>query len=123
MKITLENQEYEIDIKGAKELGLCKVVHKPITSFKVGDVFHAPSHRRAMIIEVNWCHNGNRRADQRYNLAGINGLHLFSNFDSKFKELPTYDEMLDYLNEGQFVLIGNINDQVATAINNLSSPF
>lgn len=123
MKITLENQEYEIDIERAKQLGLCKEVRKQITSFKVGDVLQAPSHRRSVITAVNWCYSGDQEKSQRYNLAGIHGLNLFSNFGSDLEKLPTYEGMLEYLNSQQFVLIGNINDEVATAINNLSSPF
>lgn len=123
MKITLENQEYEIDIERAKQLGLCKEARKQITSFKVGDVFHAPSHSRIVITAVNWCYSGERNINQQYNIVGSYGLNLFSNFGSDFEKLPTYEGMLEYLNSQQFVLIGNINDKVHAAINDMSSPF
>ena len=122
MKITLENKEYEIDIERAKQLGLCKKVHEQITSFKVGDVFHAPGHSRIVITAANWCYSSDKN-NRRYNIAGSCGLNLFSNFGSDLEKLPTYEKMLNYLNNQQFVLIGNINSEMATAINNLSSPF
>jgi hypothetical protein len=119
MKITIENQDYEIDTKRAKELGLCKEVRKQITSFNIGDVFDAPGCRRIVIIAVNWTCTG----EKVYNIVGASGLNLFSNFGSKLDKLSTYNKMLDYLNNYKYVLIGNINDAVRKVINNLSSPF
>ena len=102
-------KEYEIDITRAQELGICKEVAKPIKRFQVGDIFKSPSSSPVMIIQSNWTYNG----DNSYNLAGLNGLNLFSNFMNPQNKYY----VLDYLNSGGYKFVKNINEEIHNLIN------
>lgn len=104
MKIEFENNEYEIDVKRAIELGICKKARKEITEFRVGDVFDCFG---ARVLIVEHMHGGDQ-----YNIAGLNGLKLYSDFD----EPLTYSEMLEFLNEADYKFVANINDKIAELI-------
>jgi hypothetical protein len=114
MKITIENQDYEIDIKRAKELGLCKEVRKEITDINAGDVFEAPCGERVLIVEAKY---GSKSSGSKlYNIAGLDGLELFSDFGSK---PHYYKETMKWLNRGEWTFIANINLDVKELIKNV----
>ena len=113
MKITIENQDYEIDIKRAKELGLCKEVRKEITDINAGDVFEAPWGERVLIVEA--VYGGKSFGTKRYNIAG-HGLELFSYFGSKPHD---YKETMEWLNKYKYTFIANINLDVKELIKNV----
>ena len=103
MKIEFENNEYEIDVERAIELGICKKVQN-VLSFRVGDVFEARG-GRVLIVEHMY-------GSDQYNIAGLDGLKLYSDFD----EPLTSSEMLEYLNESDYKFVANINDKIAELI-------
>jgi hypothetical protein len=107
MKIEFENNQYEIDVKRAIELGICKKVRKEITDFNVGDVFEGKSGVRVLIIQSKFFSDA-------YNIAGICGVSLFSNF----AEPLSAKQMFDYLNENGYEFVDNINEQIHDLIAN-----
>ena len=106
MKIEFENNEYQIDVKRAIELGICKKARKEITDFSVGDVFEE-SDTRVLIIQPLYWVDG-------YNVAGLNGVLPYSDFD----EPLTYEEMINFLNKDEYEFVANINDQIHKLIVN-----
>jgi hypothetical protein len=117
MKINIEGKEYEIDINRAKELGLCKETHKKITDFSAGDVFESKSGTRILIIETSY-------SNTKYNIAGRNGLYLYSNFNEtpfnreQMLEYLNGEQMLEYLNDDRkYKFIKNINSDIDALIN------
>jgi hypothetical protein len=105
MKIEFEDNEYEIDVERAIELGICKKARKEITEFRVGDVFENSFDCRLLIVE-------HMQGGVKYNIAGLNGLILYSDFD----EPLTHSEMLEFLNDGEYKFVANINDKIAAMI-------
>jgi hypothetical protein len=103
MKITIKEKEFEIDIERAKELGICKEVKK-INEIKAGDVFEG-SRARVVIFQPIY-------GIEEFIIVGIDGLQPFSNFH----ELQTRYEMTEFLSEGDYTFIANINDQILELI-------
>jgi len=100
MKITIKEKEFEIDIERAKELGICKEVNK-IKEIKAGDVFESVGGTRVMIIQPI-------SEIEEFNIVGFDGLEPYSDFS----ELQTRYEMTEFLVEGNYTFIANINDQI-----------
>lgn len=107
MKITIEDNEYEIDVERAIELGICKKARKEITNFNVGDVFEGQAGVRVLIIQSKFF------ADE-YNIAGICGVLLYSDFAKPLSA----KQMIDYLNENGYEFVDNINEQIHDLIAN-----
>jgi len=108
MKIEIEGKEYEIDINRAKELGICKETPKKITDFSVGDVFESKDYLRILIVHSSY-------SKTKYNIAGLNGLRLYSDFGEN--PIGT-EQMLEYLNNHQtYKFIKNINSDIDSLIN------
>lgn len=104
MKIEIEGKEYEIDISRAKELGICK--ETKITDFSVADVFENKNGSRILIVQSSY-------SFAKYNIAGLSGLYLFSNFDEPLSR----EQMLLFLNNREYKFIKNINSDIETLIN------
>jgi hypothetical protein len=115
IKVTIEGEEYNIDIEKAKELGVLKVpkVDTTIKSFQVGDVFSL-GFDPILIVQNGWPLIS---AEQRYNIAGLDGLFLYSDFGSKGLSVK---EMLDYLNKGDdgfgYKFVKNVNSEIETLL-------
>ena len=116
MKITIEDKDYEIDIQRAKELGICKEVRKPISSFMVGDVFTSRSGERILILQAAFAEPYAVACTERYNIAGIDGLCLFPDFRDSEGRTATKDELLKFLNKNQWTFASNINNKVKELI-------
>jgi len=114
LKVTIEGEEYNIDIEKAKELGVLKVpkVDTTIKSFQVGDVF---STRSGTILIVQ---NGFSK-DPRYNIAGLDGLFLYSTIGG---EGLSRTEMLKFLNRNfkgfGYKFVKNVNSEIETLLRN-----
>lgn len=111
IKVTIEGEEYLIDIDKAKELGVLKE-DKTIKDFKVGDVFAwADNGCALLIVENGFQHN----KPQKYNIAGLNGLYVYSSFKT---EGATREQMLKYLNTPVYGLryVKNINSEIKTLL-------
>jgi len=104
MKIKIENEQYEIDVNRAIELGICKKV-RDILDIRVGDVFVDDCGTRLLIVESAY-------NSSRYNIAGLYGLDFYGDFD----EPQTINEMLDFLNDKGYKFVANINDEISELI-------
>ena len=110
MVIKIEGKEFEIDIERAKGLGICKEVKK-VKDIKAGDVFEQFSgflfRQRVMLIQPIYGFG-------EFNIVGLNGLLPYSDFNA----LMSREDMIEFLNEGGFKFIANINDQINELIKN-----
>lgn len=117
MKVTIEGKEYEIDIEKAKELGVLKE-DATIKDFKVGDVFVPASGGYKIIIVQNGFACSSE--EQKYNIAGLYGFEIYSDFGSQGLNKT---EMLAWLNEswnGEHAkFIKNINNDIEELLSNL----
>ncbi len=105
MKIEIEGKKYEIDVERAKELGICKEVQK-IKDIKAGDVFEDCGTRVLLIQPIY--------GFGEFNIAGLNGLLPYSDLNA----LLSREDMIEFLNEGGFKFVKNINDQINELIKN-----
>lgn len=116
MKVTIEGKEYEIDIEKAKELGVVK--ENTIKDFEVGDVFSLPWYGDNIIIVQNGYVSSSK--EQKYNIAGLDGLGLYSDFGSQGLNKT---EMLAWLNKSNNGMhakfIKNINNDIQKLLSNL----
>jgi hypothetical protein len=114
MKVTLEGKEYEIDLEKAKELGVIKEDNS-IKDFEVGDVFSS-GFNPILIVQNGW---PDASKEKRYNIAGLDGMHLYSDFGNKG---ASKQEMLNYLNYGRrgedLQFIKNVNSEIDTLLRN-----
>ena len=112
IKVTIEGEEYNIDIEKAKELGVLKE-DKTIKDFQVGDVF-STGFDPILIVQNGWPITSK---EQRYNIAGLDGLFLYSNFGDKGL---SKEEMLKYLNKGDdgfgYKFVKNVNSEIETLL-------
>jgi hypothetical protein len=92
--------------KEAKEIGICKEVQK-IKDIKAGDVFDTRFGGRIMLIQPIYGFG-------EFNIAGLNGLLPYRDFNA----LLSREDMIEFLNEGGFKFIANINDQINDLIKN-----
>lgn len=102
MKFEHEGKEYEIDLTKAKELGLCKEILKEIKNVQAGDVFKNAFGTKILIVEAIY-------KNTSYNIAGLCGLRLFSDFRVSPK---SKSELLEWLNHKKYVFVKNINDEI-----------
>ena len=112
MKITIEGINYEINMQKAKELGICTEIHKPIKDFNVGDVFERASDGSKLRILISQSVFASKR-EGKYNIAGLYGLQLFSDFDDRY---ISRKELLKWLNERNYKFVKNINKQISNLI-------
>lgn len=114
MKVTLEGKEYEIDIEKAKELGVIKEDNS-IKDFEVGDVFSS-GFNPILIVQNGW---PDASKEKRYNIAGLDGLYLYSDMGNKG---VGKQEMLDWLNDREryegLQFIKNVNSEIDTLLRN-----
>jgi len=113
IKVTLEGEDFYIDIEQAQKLGLLK--DKPtIKEFFVGDVFSS-GFDPILIVQNGWPSDTSK--EQRYNIAGLDGLFLYSDFGS---EGLSRTEMLKYLNKGDdgfgYKFVKNVNSEIETLL-------
>jgi hypothetical protein len=124
-KITIEGKEYTVDIAKAKELGVLKE-DTTIKDFKVGDVFLRPCGSKLIIVENGYAFFSK---EQRYNIAGLYGLELYSDIGSQGLNKT---EMLAWLNKTEMLawlnkscngnhtkFIKNINDDIQKLLESL----
>ena len=117
LNIVIANKNYELDVDDARANGVLTPV---ITEFSVGDVFKSKSDSPHIITKPIYTYS-NEEDDPTscYGLLGLRGLEAFSNY----KELFTKPGLLRFLNEGNYVIIGNINNLVANEVARLSNEF
>ena len=118
MKVTFEGKEYTIDLEKAKELGVLKEPNT-IKDIKVGDVFLTGLQTWVMIVENGYSYNQDGK-ESRWNIAGLNGLRVYSDFGH---EGLTKTEMLKWLNDCYFGkgarFIKNLNADIDKLIKDL----
>ena len=106
IKVTIEGEDFYIDIEQAQKLGLLK--DKPsIKDFKVGDLFKTEGGGYIIIVPCGY----NNLSNERYSLGGLHGFDIFSNFG---KEGVTKKQILAYLNQSSVnaKYVKNVNKDV-----------
>jgi hypothetical protein len=81
-----------------------KLTCKPITDFKIGDIFIYGTLGSVIVPDTY-------KENTTYSIAGLNGLKRYSNAQNLTKQ-----EMLDYLNDCKQIYITNINDKINKTI-------
>ena len=116
-KITIEGKEYTVDIAKAKELGVLKE-DATIKDFKVGDVFSLPWYGDNIIIVQNGYVSSSK--EQKYNIAGLDGLGIYPDFGSQGLNKTEMLAWLNKSNNGKHVkFIKNINNDIQKLLNSL----
>jgi len=107
--VTINGQDFTIDLDKAKQLGLLQEC-QPIADLAVGDVFESEGGLvRVLIIDAFYDGSDNIN---RYQIAGLNGLEPYSDFE----ELLSMSDMLDWLNDRKYKFVKNINDEIQKLI-------
>ena len=99
-KISIDGEEYTLDVKHALVSGVLKPTIKLITDISVGDVFGCQSAPNFIIILKTY--------NNKWFMGGSNGLYSYSNFaDGVSKQT-----IIDYLNSRKREFIKNINEDL-----------
>jgi hypothetical protein len=99
-EIEINGEKYEIDLEKAESMGVIKKLRTPITEVKVGDLFYSVGADNIVIIQKHL------RGDEFY-LTGLDD----ALFNWNVPAMSRY-EMVQWLNDGHRVWVGNINNQV-----------
>jgi len=114
IKVTIEGKDFTINLEKAKSLGLLEE-DTTIKEFFVGDVFSS-GFNPILIVQNGW---PDTSKDPRYNIAGLDGLFLYSDIGS---EGASKEEMLKYLNKGDdgfgYKFVKNVNSEIETLLRN-----
>jgi len=112
IKVTIEDKDFTINLEKAKSLGLLEE-DRSIKEFFVGDVFSS-GFNPILIVQNGW---PDTSKEQRYNIAGLDGLFLYSDFGSKG---ASKEEMLTYLNGVcGLKFVKNVNSEIETLMKKL----
>ncbi len=112
-KLTLNNKEYTVNFDKLLSLGVIEDYEEETANFheiefvKGGDVYECPpGNMRVLIVPCDVESN-------TFQIAGLNGLKPFSDF-----EKPVSSEtILEFLNDGEYRFVKNINSKVEELIN------
>lgn len=115
--LTLNNKEYKVDLNKLIQLGVIEDLDteteedldNTIEFFEVGDVFRS-EFVSVLILETN-CPYGDE--ERLYQIAGLDGLRVYSDFS----EPVGFNAILEFLNDGEYEFVKNINADVAKLIN------
>jgi hypothetical protein len=107
--LSIDDKEYIINIDKAIELGIAKLKKEKIENFQAGDVFEDDGCRVMIIDAYCDCYE----VENRYQIAGFYGAEVFSDFD----KLLSREEMINHLNEREYVFVRNINAEIEKIIN------
>lgn len=115
--LTLNNKEYKVDLNKLIQLGVVEDLDasteedldNTIEFFEVGDVFRN-EYVTVLILETISPYGDE---ECLYQLAGLNGLRVYSDFQSPVG----FNTVLEFLNDGEYEFVKNINADVAKLIN------
>lgn len=118
MKATLHanNKKYKVDLNKLIQLGVIGVIEdcdeeiksdQKIQDFETGDVFENGS-VSVLILETSH----DLDVERRYQIAGLDGLKVYSDFYTPVN----FDTILNFLNNGKFRFIKNINSDIEELI-------
>ncbi len=115
--LTLNNKEYKVDLNKLIQLGVIEdldteteeELDNTIEFFEVGDVFRS-EFVSLLILETNCSYGGEERL---YQIAGLDGLRVYSDFSRPVG----FNAILEFLNDGEYKFVKNINADVAKLIN------
>jgi hypothetical protein len=112
--IQIEGKDFTINLEKAKSLGLLKE-DRSIKEFFVGDVFSL-GFEPILIVQNSY---PDTSKEQRYNIAGSDGLFLYCDIGIKG---ASKEEMLMYLNKERsgcgLKFVKNINSEIETLLRN-----
>lgn len=115
--LTLNNKEYKVDLNKLIQLGVVEDLNteteedldNTIEFFEVGDVFR-DEYVSVLILEANCSCGGEERL---YQIAGLDGLQVYGDFSKPVG----FNAILEFLNDGEYEFVKNINADVAKLIN------
>ncbi len=102
-KVNIDGKEYKIDLEQAKNLGIIKEVNT--TDVQSGDLFYSPSWGNMLIVQL--------ALDGQYFFLGG---HSNKALPWEHSYMMTRTEMVEWLNRGDRVWVGNITDKVEELI-------
>ena len=108
MKVTLGEEEYELDVEQAKKLGILKPPHVVKDGAIVaGDVFKTIYGENIILVKCLWS-SDMHGASKAWQFLGLWGT-LSPYSDAKYKQLWTYEDAVKYLKEEHYMFHKNIN--------------
>ena len=123
--LTLNNKEYKVDLNKLIQLGVVEDLNteteedlnteteedldNTIEFFEVGDVFRDEC-VSVLILETNFPCGYKERL---YQIAGLDGLRVYSDFSKPVG----FNAILEFLNNGEYKFVKNINADVVELIN------
>lgn len=115
--LTLNNKEYKVNLNKLMQLGVIEDLDtstkedldNKIEWFEVGDVFRNEL-VSVLILETNSPYGDEERL---YQIAGLDGLRVYSDFPSPIG----FNAVLEFLNDGEYEFVKNINADVVELIN------
>lgn len=117
--LTLNNKEYKVNLNKLMQLGVIEDLDtsteedldNKIEWFEVGDVFRSDiEYVSLLILEANYPYEDEERL---YQIAGLDGLQIYSDFSKPVG----FNAILEFLNDGEYKFVKNINADVAKLIN------
>ena len=111
-KLTLNDKEYTVNFDKLLALGVIEDYEEAqnfneIEFVEIGDVYECPSGNVRVLIIA--CDNDT----DTLQIAGFNGLRPFSDFG----EPVSHKTILEFLNDGEYIFVKNINSKIAELIN------
>jgi len=109
MKVTLGEEEYELDVEQAKKLGILKPPHAVKDGAIVtGDVFKDSNCNRLVLVKCLWTDGVNDTRIRAWQFLGLwNTLNPYS--DAKYKQLWSYEDAVKFLEEERWEFYKNID--------------
>ena len=109
IKFNIDGKDYSLNIEKLRSMGLIEDEQKKseksfheIEEIYAGDVYEI-EFVRVLILECN-----HDVFEQTYQIAGIDGLKVYADFDCPVSK----QKILDFLNSGEYVFVKNINKDV-----------
>lgn len=112
-KLTLNNKEYTVNFDKLLALGVIEDYEEEapnfheIELFACGDVYEDSS-KNVRVLIVSCDYN-----NETFQIAGLKGLEPFSDFEKPV----SFETILEFLNDGEYCFVKNINNEVETLIN------
>lgn len=120
IKISIEGQDYNVNLQKAIELGVISK-DSTIKDFRVGDAYKFDNGNVIVIVENGYNPIYIKNSPSMYNICGLErGLEVYSTFG---RNGVTKEEMLEYLNKhkSKLTFIKNINNDFKHILSDISN--
>ena len=103
IEIDFNGTKFTIDLADAEKLGLLVPVRKPVTDFKIGDVFAIYNKPSFFIVQTAW-------KKDSYSIMGLFSDAQLGNYSNQ--QHVTKAELIEYINQRKAALVGNLSKVV-----------